>query len=59
MSTVLAEIEQAYYKAIAAVKVTWLYGTEKGPLRYSRDAFLRWAEQIDTCDLVINKADFT
>ncbi len=61
MSAVLAEIEQAYYKAIARVaKVTELdeYDTEKGPVRYSRNAFLRWARQIDIYDLEKDKADF-
>ncbi len=55
-----SKIEKAYYKAIAAAKVDKLheYDTEKGPLRYSRNAFLRWARQIDIYDLEKEKADF-
>ena len=55
-----SKIEKAYYKAIAAAKVDKLheYDTEKGPLRYSRNAFLRWARQIDIYDLEKDKADF-
>ncbi len=59
MSTTLAEIEQAYYEAIADAKVTELDEYDTGSLRYSKDAFIRWARQIDIYDLEKDKADFT
>ncbi len=61
MSTILAEIEQAYYKAINAVKVTGLDHSARIPasLQYPKDAFLSWARKLDIYDLEKHKADFT
>ncbi len=61
MSTILTEIERAYYKSINAVKVTELEHctTGQGTLRYPKDAFLRWVRKINIYDLEKHKADFS
>ncbi len=61
MSTILAEIEKAYYKAIEAIKVTEVEECDTGQvsLIYPKDAFLTWARKIDIYDLEKYKADFS
>ncbi len=61
MSTILAEIEQVYYRALHAVKVSELdhYDTGVRSLRYPKDAFLQWAQKIDIYNLDKEKANFS
>ena len=61
MSTALAEIEKAYYRAIGAIKVTVLEENDvtRGSLTYPKHTFLQWTRQIDIYDLEKHKADFS
>ncbi len=61
MSTILAEIEQVYYRAIDAVKVSELdhYDTGVRTLQYPKDAFLQCAQKIDIYNLDKEKANFS
>ena len=61
MSTTLAQLEQAYYKAIHSAKVTGCEECHNGQesLINSRDAFLKWARKLDIYDLKKEQADFS
>ncbi len=61
MSTTLAEIEKAYYKAIEATTISELKecDTAHGSLLYPKEAFLKWARKIDIHDLDKYTADFS
>ncbi len=61
MSTTLAQLEQAYYKAIHASKVIDLRVCDTGnkSLIYPSDVFLDWARKLDIYDLKKEKADFS
>ncbi len=57
----LGRIEELYYKAIQDAKLGDRpneTGQELGPLRYSREDFIRWARKLDIYTLNKGAADF-
>ncbi len=58
--TSLAEVEESYYKAIRATKLSDANDCGTGDLAslYSKDAFDKWARQVDIYELDKEMANF-
>ncbi len=54
----LAQVEQSYYRAIAAAMLSNVNATDDFLLPYSKDAFQDWVKRVDIYDLDKQKANF-